>query len=153
MVERAFHYLENSTTLRAGENEPARLCVIIEEAHSLIPEWNQIAQQGDAAFVNRTARAILQGRKYGMGCMVVTQRTANVTKTILNQCNTMLALQSFDQTGLDFMSNYMGSAYSNVISTLPARQAILVGKASSSMRPVLFQISELAEHWRAPTIE
>lgn len=34
--------------------------------------------------VNGSARAILQGRKYGYGCVLVTQRTANVTKSILN---------------------------------------------------------------------
>jgi DNA helicase HerA-like ATPase len=49
-----------------------------------------------------TARAILQGRKYGLGCLLVTQRTANVTKTILNQCNTTFAMRMFDDTGKDF---------------------------------------------------
>jgi hypothetical protein len=105
------------------------------------------ANKDDTQHVNRTARVILQGRKYGMGCLLVTQRTANVTKTILNQCNTIFALQSFDQTGLDFLRNYMGEAYSHAISTLPSRHAILVGKASSSLRPILFRIDDFAMRW------
>lgn len=135
------------TPLERGKNIDARLCVVLEEAHSLIPEWNQIAQPGDQQEVNKTARTILQGRKYGMGVLVITQRTANVTKTILNQCNTIFAMQSFDQTGLDFLRNYMGEGYSEAISTMPARHAILVGIASSSARPVLLRVEELTERW------
>lgn len=137
--------------LERGKNLPARLCVVLEEAHSLIPEWNQVAMKGDEQHVNRTARALLQGRKFGMGALVITQRTANVTKTILNQCNTMFAFQSFDQTGLDFLRNYMGEEYSQAICTLPTRHAILVGKASSSARPVIFNIPDFEDRWsKAP---
>jgi DNA helicase HerA-like ATPase len=131
----------------------AKLCVVFEEAHSLIPEWNQVAQRGDEQHVNKTARVILQGRKYGMGALIITQRTANVTKTILNQCNTIFALQSFDQTGLDFLRNYMGEEYSQAISTLPARHAILVGKASSSARPLLLLVQDMAGRWNEPPTE
>ena len=64
--------------------DQAKLCIVYEEAHSLIPEWNAAASEGDKAATNGTAKAILQGRKYGLGCLAITQRTANVTKTILN---------------------------------------------------------------------
>ena len=133
--------------LKRGENLPARLCIVLEEAHSLIPEWNQVAVKDDIQQVNCTARLLLQGRKFGMGAMIITQRTANVTKTILNQCNTIFAFQSFDQTGLDFLRNYMGEEYSQTISTLPPRHAILVGKASSSARPVIFNIPDFEDRW------
>ncbi len=135
--------------LERGKNIPARLCVVFEEAHSLIPEWNQVAQQGDTQHVNRTARYILQGRKFGMGALVITQRTANVTKSILNQCNTMFALQSFDQTGLEFLKSYVGEEYSQAISTLPTRHAVLVGKASSSARPLVIKVNDMTDKWGA----
>lgn len=138
--------------LERGKNLPAKLCIVFEEAHSLIPEWNQVAQPSDTNQVNRTARTILQGRKFGMGALIITQRTANVTKTILNQCNTIFAFQSFDQTGLDFLKNYMGEEYSHAISTLPTRHAILVGKASSSTRPLLFSVTDLANRWNDASI-
>ena len=151
-VEKAFKEL-SAVKLKAGVNEPARLCIVFEEAHSLIPEWNQVSDQRERDHVNTTARIILQGRKYGMGSLVITQRTANVTKTILNQCNTIFALQSFDQTGLDFLKNYMGEEYSRAISTLPVRTAVLVGKASSSTRPILFQIEDFTERWKSESPE
>jgi DNA helicase HerA-like ATPase len=142
-VEEVFGIIIKKVKLVPGKNEKAKLCIVFEEAHSIIPEWNQVAVRQDSDFVNRTARIILQGRKFGLGSIIITQRTANVVKTILNQCNTILALQSFDQTGLDFLKNYMGEEYSNSISTLPLRHAILVGKASSSSRPVIFRIEDL----------
>lgn len=145
-VEAAFKELAKAK-LERGKNIPAKLCVVFEEAHSLVPEWNQVAQKDDPGEVNRTARAILQGRKFGMGALVISQRTANVTKTILNQCNTIFAMQSFDQTGLDFLKNYMGEEYSHAISTLPARHAVLVGKASSSARPLIIRIDDMSERW------
>jgi hypothetical protein len=138
----------SKTKLERGKNIPAKLCVVFEEAHSLIPEWNQVGQKGDENQVNRTARVILQGRKYGMGSLIISQRTANVTKTILNQCNTIFAMQSFDQTGLDFLRNYMGEEYSQAISTLPVQHAILVGKSSSSARPIILKVTDLEEHWK-----
>lgn len=144
----AFDILSN-TKLQAGKNLPARLCIVFEEAHSLIPEWNQV-EKTDQNNVNHTAKIILQGRKYGLGCMIITQRTANVTKTILNQCNTIFALQSFDQTGLDFLKNYMGDEYSGALSRLPQFQAVLVGKASSSQKPIIFQIDNFKGRWESP---
>jgi uncharacterized protein len=50
----------------------ARVCLVYEEAHSLIPEWNSAVNDGDSSAANGTARAILQGPKYGLGCVVVT---------------------------------------------------------------------------------
>ena len=146
-AQNCFEWLRANTQLQAGVDVPARLCIVLEEAHSLIPEWSQVAQQSDTQQVNRAARVILQGRKFGLGTLLITQRTANVTKTVLNQCNTIFALRSFDQTGLDFLRNYMGEEYSQAISTLPDRTAILVGKASSSARPVILKVSDFGERW------
>jgi hypothetical protein len=146
-AQNCFEWLRANTQLQAGVDVPAKLCIVIEEAHSLIPEWNQVAQQSDTQQVNRSARVILQGRKFGLGTLLITQRTANVTKTILNQCNTIFALRSFDQTGLDFLRNYMGEEYSQAISTLPDRTAILVGKASSSARPIILKVSDFGNRW------
>jgi DNA helicase HerA-like ATPase len=127
-----------STTI----TDQAKLCIVYEEAHSLIPEWNAVASEGDKAATNGTAKAILQGRKYGLGCLVITQRTANVTKTILNQCNTVFALRVFDSTGMEFLRNYIGDDYSGILSTLENRHAIVFGRASSCSDPVLVRLND-----------
>jgi DNA helicase HerA-like ATPase len=123
-------------------SETARACLIYEEAHSLVPEWTAVASEGDRAATNATARAILQGRKYGLGCLLVTQRTASVTKTILNQCNTVFAMRTFDETGKEFLANYVGKDYASSLSSLPERHAVFFGKASTCENPVLIQLND-----------
>lgn len=125
-----------------GMSDKARVALIFEEAHSLVPEWNSVAFDGDKTATAGTARAILQGRKYGMGCLLITQRTANVTKTILNQCNTIFAMRTFDDTGKEFLSNFIGRDYAETLSSLPERHAVFFGRASSCDNPVLIQLND-----------
>jgi DNA helicase HerA-like ATPase len=77
-----------------------------------------------------------------MGCLLITQRTANVTKTILNQCNTIFAMRTFDDTGKEFLSNYLGRSYAESLHNLQSRQAVLFGKASSCENPVLLRLND-----------
>ena len=131
-----------------GMTDRARVCLVYEEAHSLIPEWNSSAAEGDRTAANGTARAILQGRKYGLGCLLITQRTANVTKTILNQCNTVFAMRTFDDTGKEFLANYIGKEYANMLPAIQERQAVFFGRASCCENPVMIQLNDRADFTR-----
>ena len=134
-------------------SDTARACIVFEEAHSLIPEWNAVASEGDKTATNGTAKAILQGRKYGLGCIVITQRTANVTKSILNQCNTVFALRVFDATGMEFLKNYIGEDYAGVLSSLEDRHAVAFGRGSLCRSPVLLRLNDrdqFIKAFRAP---
>lgn len=129
--------------------DKARVCLVFEEAHSLVPEWSSATAEGDKTATNGTARAILQGRKYGLGCLLITQRTANVTKTILNQCNTIFAMRTFDDTGKDFLSNYIGNKYASKLPTLQERQAVVFGRGSSCENPVMIRLNDREDFVRA----
>jgi hypothetical protein len=131
----------------------ARVCLVYEEAHSLIPEFSAVASPSDREASNGTARAILQGRKFGLGCLVVTQRTANVTKTILNQCNTVFAMRTFDETGKEFLANYIGKDYAASLSSISERHAVLFGKASSCENPILIRLNDQQEFRQAFRVE
>lgn len=126
-----------------GITEKSKLLLVYEEAHSLIPEWNSTANEGDKNASNGTAKVILQGRKYGLGSFVVTQRTANISKSILNQCNTIFALRVFDDTGKQFLENYIGSDYANTLPTLEERHAIVVGKALKLRQPIIIKLNDM----------
>lgn len=147
-VTRIFAEVTLEILQEKGMTDVARCCLVFEEAHSLIPEWTAVATEGDKSATNGTAKAILQGRKFGLGCLVVTQRTANVTKSILNQCNTIFALRSFDATGIEFLKNYIGEDYAAVISTLEDRHAVIFGRASSCRDPVLVRLNEREDFLR-----
>lgn len=126
-----------------GETKDARFLIVFEEAHSLVPEWNSVANDGDKNATNGTAKVILQGRKYGLGSLVVTQRTANISKSVLNQCNTIFALRVFDDTGKQFLENYIGSDYANLLPTLEERSCIAIGKALKLKQPIIIRLNDM----------
>jgi uncharacterized protein len=135
----------------SGEiSDELRACLVLEEAHSLAPEWNSTANDGEKQAATATARALMQGRKFGFGSIVVTQRTATVTKSILNQCNTVFAMRVYDQTGTEFLGNFIGSDYARLLANLPERTAVVFGKASSCHSPLLVDLNDsaLLEEWR-----
>lgn len=138
---------------RAGRTKQSHTCCRtsavasregLEEAHSLVPEWNAATGDAEKWAVNGTARAVLQGRKYGFGCLLVTQRTASVTKSILNQCNTIFALRAYDATGAGFLENYIGAAYAPILAALKNRQAVVYGRASSCQAPIAVRLNDAA---------
>lgn len=131
----------------------AKVLLVFEEAHSLIPEWNSVANEGDKNAVNGTAKVILQGRKYGLGSLVITQRTANISKSILNQCNTIFAMRVFDDTGKQFLENYIGSDYSNLLPTLEERHCIAIGKALKLKQPVIIELNDMKDIILPPVAE
>lgn len=121
--------------------------VVLEEAHTVVPEWNFVASEDKSAgaLINQIGQIALQGRKYGVGFMVIAQRTANVSKTVLTQCNTIIAFQQFDKTSADFLANYMGSGMIDALQSLPPRHAIAVGKAFRSGLPTIFKVPDIHE--------
>ena len=94
----------------------------------------------------------MQGRKFNIGLLVIAQRTANVSKTILTQCNTVISFQEFDKTSSEFLSNYFGEGISKILPTLKFRQAIVAGKALKSNVPMIFEVPEIAEETSNPHV-
>jgi hypothetical protein len=63
------------------------LFIVVEEAHNFCP------QQGQAISSRILKTVASEGRKFGMGLCVVSQRPARVDKNVLSQCTTQLILQ------------------------------------------------------------
>lgn len=140
IAERLFRF-----AMEAGESPKAKYLLVLEEAHSLVPEWNSVANEGDKNATNGTAKFIMQGRKFGLGSLVITQRTANISKSILNQCNTIFALRVFDDTGKSFLENYIGKDYADTLPTLEERHAIAIGKGLRLKQPVIMELNDRAQ--------
>jgi uncharacterized protein len=124
-----------------------RVCIVLEEAHTVVPEWNFSGDSNKSSqnALNSIAQIALQGRKYNIGLLVIAQRTANVSKTILTQCNTVISFQEFDKTSVDFLSNYFGDEMSAILPTLKFRRAIAAGKAFKSNVPMIFEVPFIEE--------
>lgn len=128
-------------------NYGKRICLVLEEAHTIVPEWNfsGVSEKISQPLLNSIAQIALQGRKYNVGLVVIAQRTANVSKTILTQCNTIVSFQEFDKTSSDFLANYFGQDIVGSLSKLKFRQAIAAGKGFRSSVPVIFEVPKIKE--------
>ena len=114
----------------------------IEEAHTVIPEWNFAgsSDKTSQSLVNSISQVALQGRKYGVGFMVITQRTANVSKTILTQCNTVICFKAFDEASFNFLGNHIGKELVQTLPRLKQFHAIVSGKAVKSNLPMIVDL-------------
>lgn len=118
-----------------------QILVVLEEAHTIIPEANTMGFEKETqTTVGKIAQIALQGRKYGVGLLLISQRTALVSKTLLSQCNTVLCFGMFDDTGLKYLANVFSSDHVSAIPNLKFLQAIAFGKAVRSERPIIFEI-------------
>ena len=128
-------------------NKPFKpILIVFEEAHTLIPETTSLGDLGDygvnKALVNKIGQIALQGRKYGVGFMIIAQRTANVSKTVLTQCNTVICFQAFDETSFAFLGNYLGKDLAHTLPHLKQYHAVLVGKAMKSSVPLIVDLTQ-----------
>jgi hypothetical protein len=125
-----------------GEDDPARLVLMFEEAQNFVPETFVIDDWGLKAESQATSRIIMESRKFGLGFVLVSQRTAMVTKSALSQCNTVFAFQAFDQTGLDYLEGICGTALAKGIPGLPAQTAVVMGRGLTSARPLIVRVAD-----------
>lgn len=125
----------------ARKNRKAReILIVLEEAHTIIPETFGAGFDYDTQWVvSRIGQIALQGRKYGVGLLVVSQRTALVSKTILSQCNTFFTHSLIDQTSLGFLESVYSSQHVRLIPNLRFLECLAFGKALRSERPILLR--------------
>ena len=118
------------------------ILLVVEESHTVMPEQSTMGLPGKEAqsLVARTSQLALQGRKYGVGLLVIAQRTATVSKSILTQCNTIISFNCFDNTSLEFLRNFYGDKYTNSIPSLPKLSAMIYGKSFKSRFPMIVEI-------------
>ena len=83
--------LANSLFEARKKNKVPPFMFVVEEAHNYCP---QSGASGGTALSTDVLRTIAkEGRKFGMGLLIVSQRPANVDKTVLSQCNTQIIMK------------------------------------------------------------
>ncbi len=110
---------------RRNENIPP-LLVVIEEAHRFCPERGEgKSMAGDIIKMIAT-----EGRKFGIGLAVVTQRPARVDKNVISQCNTHIILKTTNPNDVKAIVSSVEGLNSdaiNEIQRLPVGTAIISG--------------------------
>ena len=103
------------------------LLIVMEEAHRYVsPDSGNVA----ADVVKRIAK---EGRKYGVGAMLVSQRPSEIDETILSQCGTLIALRLSNPADRGRVKGALPDNLSGLMDLLPVLrtgETIISGEAA-----------------------
>lgn len=108
-----------------GRERP--LLVVLEEAHSYLGKDDV----GPAAQAVR--RIVKEGRKYGIGAMIISQRPVEIDSTILSQCGTFFAMRLANTQDRSQVTSLAPDNLEGLFSMLPilrTGEAIIVGEST-----------------------
>jgi DNA helicase HerA-like ATPase len=112
--------------LKTGmRNRP--LLVVLEEAH------RYLSKKEDGLAKQMVQRIAKEGRKFGVGAMIVSQRPSEIDETILSQCGTIIALRINNATDRGIVKSAMSEGLAGIIDSLPVLrtgEAIIVGESA-----------------------
>lgn len=113
---------------QGGRHRP--LLIVMEEAHIYLGCDSQGKAQGMASRV--VQRIVKEGRKYGIGAMIVSQRPSEISPTILSQCGTFFALRLTNSTDRGHITSALSDNLDGLTGMLPilrTGEAIILGEA------------------------
>lgn len=125
VLEEAHHFIHRDTTVDLGSPTPLTLCRAVFE---------------------RVAR---EGRKFGLGLVLSSQRPSELSPTVLSQCNTFLLHRTVNDRDQQLIRHLMPDNVAGLIEelpSLPTSHAILVGLAASI--PLLVEMRHLEKDHR-----
>ena len=109
-----------------GIGRPSPVLIVLEEAHRYLGD-DATAMARDAA--NRIAR---EGRKYGVGLLLVTQRPSELPDTALAQCGTLIALRLSNAADQGRIRSALPDSVAGLAAALPSLrtgEAVISGEA------------------------
>lgn len=105
------------------------LLLVCEEAHAYIPREGNVQYRGTLRTMQRIAK---EGRKYGVGMAVVTQRPHDLSETVLAQCSTFVCLRLTNPDDQEYVRDLVPEAERDLIdilSSLGQGEAMIMGLA------------------------
>ncbi len=131
-----------------GEELPTIL--VLEEAHNFIQQHSPQSEEATVTPI-QMCRSVFEkiareGRKFGLGLVLSSQRPSELSPTVLAQCNTFLLHRIVNDRDQELIKKLVPDNLSGLLRelpSLPSRQAILLGGATAV--PVLVEMRELAK--------
>ncbi len=103
------------------------ILIVFEEAHAYL------SMSGKSHAARKTVERIAkEGRKYGVSCMIISQRPAEISETITAQCNNFIAMRLLNPNDQAYVRKLLPDALSNLMDVLPTLQqgeAYIIGDA------------------------
>jgi uncharacterized protein len=106
------------------------ILLVFEEAHNYLPSTGTTTASARKT-VERIAK---EGRKYGVSCMIISQRPSEVSETILSQCNNYVVLRLTNPLDQNYIKRLVPDTFASLTDVLPSLrvgEALIVGEAIS----------------------
>lgn len=107
-----------------GKKQP--ILIVLEEAHNYL-------KAGENSIASRTVQKVAkEGRKYGVGLMLVTQRPSELDETVISQCGTIIALRMNNNKDRSHVRGAIQDELQTMIDLLPSLrtgEALISGEA------------------------
>ncbi|MCX6786875.1 MAG: ATP-binding protein [Candidatus Kaiserbacteria bacterium] len=121
---------------------------VYEEAHNYISRSGRGAYGEARDSVERIAK---EGRKFGIGALVVSQRPSELSETLLSQCNTFLCMRLANTADKNHVLALLPDSMqmlADVLPSLPRGQVVAIGQATKM--PVRLEVSAIEDKDRVP---
>lgn len=136
-------YRERLDDVRDRESEVNHpIFALFEEGHRFAPA------SGDAPSLGIMRTITSEGRKFGFGLGIISQRPSKIDQDVLSQCGTQISMQIKNPNDQDAIKNSVEAAGEDVLRELPGLtpgQAVVSGDAMNT--PALIQVRQrITEH-------
>lgn len=111
------------------ERERVPILLVLEEAHNYVPSRSDGRFTAARKAVERITK---EGRKYGIGMIIVSQRPKELSETVLSQCNTFIAMRLTNPDDQNYVRRLVPDSLSGLMNMLPALrtgEALILGEA------------------------
>ena len=120
--------------------------LVMEEAHTFIKRYKQETDHNEASIVccQVFEKIAKEGRKFGLGLLLSSQRPSELSQTVLSQCNTFILHRISNDRDQELVHKLVPDNLRGLLRelpSLPSQNAILLGWASEL--PVLLRINDL----------
>ncbi|HVT51949.1 MAG TPA: DUF87 domain-containing protein [Dongiaceae bacterium] len=126
----------------SGEEGAVPTVLVCEEAHRYL--WDDRSGRTISLAVHAAGQVAKEGRKYGVGLGVISQRPSEVSPSIVSQCGTIITLRLGNERDLAFVKNALPDSAAGLMQALPAlntREAIVFGQGVAF--PTRLTVNEL----------
>ena len=141
VIARTLFNLKVWQTEKERNADPVLL--VCEEAHRYVPNSGEAQYEAAQESIRRIAK---EGRKYGVGLFLVSQRPSEVESTVLSQCNSWIVLRITNESDRSHVRGILPDSLeglTKMLSGLRRQEAIFVGQAATL--PSRIMIKDLSD--------
>lgn len=128
VIARTLFNLKIWQTQAERESDPVLL--VCEEAHRYVPDRGEAQYEAAQEAIRRIAK---EGRKHGLGLLLISQRPSEIEATVLSQCNSWIILRITNHADREHVRSMLPDSMSGLtkmLSGLRKQEAIFVGQAA-----------------------